>query len=138
MFESRLDGRTNEAWDQLVTQQQELMSVDVFAACSEPEPVDEPMVEVLDTFFESIRIPGTMQSLQTVAVDLRLTGRQDGKPVDRVRRMTVAEVDDVWRWALDPDEIVECLGPDHRPAGSDEADEPEDLEEPQDAPGPEG
>jgi hypothetical protein len=61
-------------------------------------------IDVTDTYEETITIPGTDVSLDTVAVSVEVTARGQSEQ----RTMHVIDVDGEWRWMMTPDQLAEC------------------------------
>ncbi len=104
----RAAGKTGPAWQRLVPVQQAVLDEPTFTDCVPSRTITDFTAERDDIGDETIRVPGTAQTMDSKRVVMDVSGHADGDVVDEQVAITMIRDGDTWFWALDPAEIVDC------------------------------
>lgn len=104
------DGQFGRAWEDLHPAHQELVNRDHYVSCAEQSgSVGIEDVEVVESYPETVTLPGTDETADTMAVTVKYTVRRGLLTNEETNTFHAAEVAGRWVWLLsDPTEYEDC------------------------------
>lgn len=110
VLEALSNGQEGRAYDRLHHAQRAIVTRDEFIECYDAGSVDVELVSVDETFTETLAIPGTPITAESVAITGRLrvsNGSNKSEDTDTFHMFLDGEE---WTWVLDADHMAVCGG----------------------------